>query len=167
MEISDALTAKQFNEYLKAGIIVVGKKGKLKVNQDTPDKMFDIVEKNITIGKRKDLNDQFFRSSWEANYARYLNLLIKHGNIAKWEYEPDEYEFVKIKRGNRYYKPDFKVFYNDGTFEYHEVKGYYDRQSLTKLKRFRKYFPHLQLIMIDEVWFKNNKHLKKIIHFWE
>lgn len=118
-------------------------------------------------GKRIDLDNKYFRSSWEANYARYLNWLVKQGCLQKWEYEPDEFEFVNIKRGNRYYKPDFKVFNNDNTFEYHEVKGYYDAASLTKLKRFKKFYPDLQLKMIDVNWFKRNKHLKRIINFWE
>jgi hypothetical protein len=164
-EFPKEITAKAFQIYLQTGILNVNRKGKLVYN-DNKD-MQKIADKKITIGKRADLNNQFFRSSWEANYARYLNMLINQNIIIKWEYEPDEFEFVKIKRGNRYYKPDFKVFYYDGSFEYHEVKGYYDRTSLTKLKRFRKYFPHLSLIMIDEQWFKANKHLKQIIKNWE
>lgn len=163
--IPEEMTAKAFQIYLETGILNVNRKGKIVYNENKD--MQKIADKKITIGKRADLNNQFFRSSWEANYARYLNLLIKQGYILRWEYEPDEFEFVKIKRGNRYYKPDFKVFYSDGSYEYHEVKGYYDKTSLTKLKRFRKYFPHLSLIMIDEEWFKNNKHLKNIIINWE
>jgi hypothetical protein len=164
-EFPKEITAKAFQIYLQTGILNVNRKGKLVYN-DNKD-MQKIADKKITIGKRADLNNQFFRSSWEANYARYLNMLINQNIIIKWEYEPDEFEFVKIKRGNRYYKPDFKVFYSDGSYEYHEVKGYYDKTSLTKLKRFRKYFPHLSLIMIDEQWFKANKHLKQIIKNWE
>ena len=164
-EFPKEITAKAFQIYLQTGILNVNKKGKLVHNNNK--EMQKIADKKITIGKRADLNNQFFRSSWEANYARYLNLLIKQGCILRWEYEPDEFEFIKIKRGNRYYKPDFKVFYSDGSYEYHEVKGYYDKTSLTKLKRFRKYFPHLSLIMIDSEWFKQNKHLKNIIKNWE
>ena len=164
-EFPKEITAKAFQIYLQTGILNVSKKGKVVMN-DNKD-MLKIAEKRITIGKRADLNNHFFRSSWEANYARYLNMLIKQKVIIKWEYEPDEFEFVKIKRGNRYYKPDFKVFYSDGSYEYHEVKGYYDKTSLTKLKRFRKYFPHLSLIMIDKEWFKSNKQLKQIIKNWE
>ena len=170
-EFPKEITAKAFQIYLQTGILNVNKKGKL-VHNNNKD-MQKIADKKITIGKRADLNNQFFRSSWEANYARYLNYMIKHqiptkdSIIIRWEYEPDEFEFVKIKRGNRYYKPDFKVFYSDGSYEYHEVKGYYDKTSLTKLKRFRKYFPHLSLIMIDKEWFKSNKQLKQIIKNWE
>lgn len=164
-EFPKEITAKAFQIYLQTGILNVNKKGKLVHNNNK--EMQKIADKKITIGKRADLNNQFFRSSWEANYARYLNILIRQQVIIKWEYEPDEFEFVKIKRGTRYYIPDFKVFYPNGSFEYHEVKGYYDRTSLTKLKRFRKYFPHLSLIMIDSEWFKANKHLKQIIKNWE
>lgn len=76
---------------------------------------------------RKDLN-MYFRSSWEANFARILNYLNK-----KWEYEPivlsmaingktvtyipdfylpDEKRFVEIKGywHNKYYKQKFETF---------------------------------------------------------
>jgi len=36
------------------------------------------------------------------------------------------------------------------------VKGYYDAKSLTKIKRFRKYFPTEKLRLIDAKWFKAN-----------
>jgi hypothetical protein len=31
----------------------------------------------------------FFRSTWEANYALYLDFLVKQNQIVSWEYEPD------------------------------------------------------------------------------
>ena len=61
-------------------------------------------------GKRLDLNSKYFRSSWEANYARYLNFLIKHNQLYKWEYEADTFVFEAIKRGTRSYIPDFKIW---------------------------------------------------------
>ena len=57
---------------------------------------------NNHIGKREDLNNLFVRSSWEANYARYLNWLVGLGEIKSWEYEPEEFEFKTIKKGNRF-----------------------------------------------------------------
>lgn len=99
-------------------------------------------------GKRADLEGRYFRSMWEANYCRYLNWLVSQGVYAKWEYEVDEFEFP-IKRGNRFYKPDFKVFDAVGNFEYHEVKGWMDGKSRTKLKRMAKYHPDVKIIVID------------------
>jgi len=83
----------------------------------------------------------FFRSSWEATYALYLDFLIKQKQIQKWEYEVDTFIFEKIKFGTRSYKPDFKIYNNDGTIEYHEVKGWVTAQTMTQLKRFKKYYP--------------------------
>ena len=80
-------------------------------------------------GYREDLK-QFFRSKMEANTARYFNKI-------HWEYEPKEFEFP-IKRGNRYYKPDFYLPAYDLWIE---VKGYFRSQDKTKLRRFKKYYP--------------------------
>ena len=55
--------------------------------------------------------------------ARYLNWLISRGELVSWEYEPDTFEFVKIKRGSRFYTPDFKLKEMDGSTVYWEVKG--------------------------------------------
>ena len=91
----------------------------------------------------------YFRSGWEPNYALYLDFLIKQKQIKKWEYEVDTFWFEKIKRGVRSYKPDFKVFNNDGSFEYHEVKGWMDAKSKTKLRRMAKYYPEIKMVLID------------------
>ncbi|MBA7565023.1 hypothetical protein ES695_14960 [Candidatus Atribacteria bacterium 1244-E10-H5-B2] len=85
-------------------------------------------------GYRKDLGI-YVRSRMEANVARYFNL-----RECKWEYEPLEYCFDKIKRGQRYYKPDFIIYYLDDYFLF-EVKGYFRPEDKTKLRRFRKYYP--------------------------
>ena len=114
------------------------------------------------------MNNQYFRSSWEANYARYLNFLVKQKEIVKWEYEPDTFEFLKIKRGTRFYTPDFKVFKNDGTFEYHEVKGWNDDKSKTRAARMVRYFPKVVIKMREKDWFKRNGNtLSAIISNWE
>lgn len=119
-------------------------------------------------GKRKDLNDLYVRSSWEANYARYLNWLVSINEIKKWEYEPDEFEFKNIKRGTRFYIPDFKIFNNDGSIEYHEVKGYMDKKSITKLKRMTKYYPEIKVIIIDrDVYYAIARQIKNLIPNWE
>ena len=101
-------------------------------------------------GKRKDLDNLYVRSSWEANYARYLNLLKRTGDILRWEYEPDTFEFEGIKRGSRFYTPDFKVFSGEDSFEYHEVKGHMDAKSATKLRRISKYFSEVKVVLVDK-----------------
>jgi hypothetical protein len=116
-----------------------------------------------------DINgkDIFFRSSWEANYALYLDFLIKAKQIKKWEYEIDTFWFEKIKRGIRSYKPDFKIFNNNGSIEYHEVKGYMDKKSITKIKRMAKYYPKIKLIVIDQYSYKDiKKKVGKMLNFY-
>ena len=75
--------------------------------------------------------------------------MIKQNQIKKWEFEPDIFWFLKIKRGVRSYKPDFKVFNSNGTVEYHEVKGWMNPKSKTKLKRMAKYYPNIKMILVD------------------
>ena len=100
-------------------------------------------------GYRADLGDIFFRSSWEANYARYLNLLIKMRIVQTWEFEPETFWFEKIKRGTRSYLVDFKVHYvNEAQPTYVEVKGWMDAKSRTKISRFRKYYPQHRLEIV-------------------
>jgi len=84
-------------------------------------------------GYRKDLK-QFFRSKMEANIARYYNYIK-----INWFYEPREYKFEKIKRGTKYYKPDFYLAAPLRFFV--EVKGYFRPIDKTKLRRFKKYYP--------------------------
>lgn len=98
-------------------------------------------------GRRADL-DQYFRSSWEANYARYLNWLVAHADLVRWEYEPQTFEFP-VKRGTKFYTPDFRLTFADGRQEWHEVKGWLTQQGATALKRFRRHYPDEVLVVID------------------
>ncbi len=110
----------------------------------------------------------FARSIWEANYARYLEFLKQHKKILDWEHEPKTFWFEGIKRGCVSYKPDFQVFDIDGSWVWHEVKGYLDNKSITKHKRFKKYFPEEKLFIIDKTWFsRNSKQLSGLISGWE
>jgi hypothetical protein len=123
-------------------------------------------------GKRADLNNVYFRSSYEANYARYLNFLIEHRSspvIQRWEFEPDTFEFTKIKKGTRSYTPDFKVYFEDGHIEYHEVKGWDYPAGITARKRLAKYYPHIKLEVMGGDFFKalNRQGVPALIPEWE
>ncbi len=121
-------------------------------------------------GKRADLGDQYFRSRWEANYARYLNFLIEEGtDIVRWEFEKESFEFAKIKKGTRFYTPDFKIYFKDGHIEYHEVKGWDYPKGKTARKRFAKYYPKLKLVLLDKTFFQAFKQqgIDKLIEGWE
>jgi hypothetical protein len=110
----------------------------------------------------------FFRSTWEANYARYLEFLKVHGNILDWDHEPETFWFEGIKRGCVSYLPDFKVANSNGKIEYHEVKGWMCDRSATKIKRMEKYYPDIKLVLIDGKWFKRNRNkLRGLVPGWE
>lgn len=100
-------------------------------------------------GHREDLGGIYFRSSWEANYARYLNLLIKFKVVQTWEFEPETFWFEGVKRGAVSYKPDFKVYYHgDEKPEYVEIKGWEVAKDRTKWRRLKKYHPHIKLVIV-------------------
>lgn len=114
-------------------------------------------------GKRK-----YFRSRWEANYARYLEFLKIHGEIKEWEHECEVFWFEGIKRGCMSYLPDFKVTNKNDSTEFHEVKGWMDERSKTKINRMRIYHPTVKLVLIQEAWFRaNNRKLNGLIPEWE
>ena len=109
-----------------------------------------------------------FRSAWEANYARFLEWQKSRGEIADWVHEPETFWFKGIKRGAVSYLPDFKVTRVDGSCEYHELKGYMDAKSKTKLKRMAKYHPEVKMVLIDEKAYRQiAKFFSKTIPGWE
>lgn len=121
------------------------------------------------VGKRADLEGQFFRSAWEANTARYLNRLIELGKVVRWEYEPEPF-FFPVKRGNKGYLPDFRVWFPNGTYEWWEVKGYMDDASRIKLKRFALHHTEesLKLRLIDRTAYMAIKaEFENVLEGWE
>lgn len=112
----------------------------------------------------------FFKSKSEERYALYLEWLRQCKSILEWRYEPKTFWFneagANLKRGTVSYKPDFVVIEQHGHY-WVEVKGYMDPKSLTKIKRFRKYFPEQQLVVVDAKWFtRNSKKLKGLVPGW-
>lgn len=87
------------------------------------------------IGKRDDIKvgskSQFFRSSWEANVARWLS---SRGET--WVYEPEVFFYEGVKHGTVSYCPDFKT--GEGWIE---VKGMLDGHGQTAVRRFKKHYP--------------------------
>lgn len=99
-------------------------------------------------GHREDLGI-YVRSKWEANVARLFNHSIYKKWINHWQYEPDTFEFP-IKRGTRFYTPDFKVVWANGNCSYIEVKGRMDSRSQTQLSRMEKYYPDVIINIIGQ-----------------
>ena len=77
-----------------------------------------------------------YKSKLEARYAAHLEILVKTGEIRRWEYEPMS---LKLAEGKRY-RPDFLVVLPLGAeakAELHEVKGKWTknrRDGMTHLK---------------------------------
>lgn len=109
----------------------------------------------------------YFRSRWEANYARYLQWLKERGDILEWEYEPETFWFDKIKRGVRSYLPDFRIHELNGSKPLHEVKGWMDARSKTTLKRMAKYHPEETIILIREKEYRALSRFSALIGGWE
>ena len=141
----DNRTDAEIHEIVKKTLETKQKKGSIRPRKNVTWKMG-----YRNIGKQKI----YFRSRWEYNYALYLEYLKKNKTIKKWEYEPVIFWFEKIKRGCVSYKPDFKITRNDKTIYYIEIKGWMDAQSKTKLKRMAKYYPDVELLLVDAKAYK-------------
>jgi len=110
----------------------------------------------------------YFRSSWEANYARFLEMEKLKGMILDWEHEPVYFKFEKEKTGSISFLPDFRIITLDGLIEYHEVKGWFDDRSKETLARMAEYYPEVIVIVVCKKLFKEHtKELSKIIEGWE
>lgn len=119
-------------------------------------------------GKRDDLGGLYVRSRWEANWARYLNFLRQQGEIVDWEYEAQTFEFQRVRKGTRFYTPDFRVRMNDGGIVFHEVKGWMDPKSKTKLDRMRRYYPEVTIELVDkERYYPVARQLRGLLPHWE
>jgi len=114
--------------------------------------------RNANSGIRKDLSI-FFRSTMEANVARWLNEIYGRDN---WTYEGEWLLLgVDTKGTERNYLPDFKVKDEDNSFFYVEVKGYFDSKDKKKMKMFFKKYPDQKILFIS------SKYNKKLINFVE
>jgi hypothetical protein len=83
--------------------------------------------KTPPIPKRISYNNFLFRSYWEANFAKWLDL----SNI-KWKYEPKMFDL-----GNCTYTPDFYL----PTFDcWIEIKGWENKDFKKKFKKWQKQY---------------------------
>jgi predicted nucleic acid-binding Zn ribbon protein len=94
-------------------------------------------------GIREDLGI-YMRSTWEANWARYLRLGIAQGSVKAWEYEPVTFTFPDGADPHvRSYTPDFRVCMPDGSTVYHEVKGWMTDRARRALELMRQFHPEV------------------------
>jgi hypothetical protein len=110
----------------------------------------------------------YFKSKWEANYARYLDWMRQRNLIADWLYEPQTFTFPDTRGVASSYKPDFRVLRPEGSHYWVEVKGYMTAASKTKLRRFERHFPGEVIMIVGSDWFaKNNEMMKGLVRGWE
>lgn len=104
-------------------------------------------------GFRSDLG-LYFRSNWEANFARILQFKNK-----QWKYEPTTFEL-----GEGTYTPDFSV---EGVDGFIEVKGRVNDDTMKKVVAFKKLNPGVPITLIDPIEYdKLRKRFKKLVA-WE
>lgn len=104
-----------------------------------------------------------FRSAWEANYARFLNVEIAAGRVLAWEFEPHVFHFSETAT----YTPDFRVWLPGGAHEWHEVKGWMTEKGRGKLALMAEHHPGETVRLIDENWFKAHRDVARTIAGWE
>lgn len=109
------------------------KSGKKKKKKNKGTSPFKHVSHGSAIDLPKGKDKIVFRSSWERNFARYLEF-----KKIEWTYEERVFTFNGAKRRPFQYLPDFYEVDND---VYWEVKGYLRGQDRMKMRRFRKYYP--------------------------
>lgn len=101
-------------------------------------------------GARADLGGVWFRSAWEANYARFLNREKAAGRVLAWEFEPVVF---RIDEGSSY-TPDFRVWLPGWVHEWHEVKGWLTAKGAAKLEGMARVYPLELVRVIGPAWFK-------------
>jgi transposase-like protein len=108
-------------------------------------------------GKRADLNNQYFRSTWEANIAR----ILVSKNI-EYQYEPTYFHIDSI---DKFYIPDFYLPKYD---LYIEVKGFWFEDGKNKFEGFKEEYPDKKIMLIDKPrYYRIKKKYRKIIANWE
>jgi len=87
-----------------------------------------------------------FRSKWELEYAKYLDVMKAAGQIRDWAYEG---EHLDIGIGARY-TPDFRLVCFDGLIQYREVKGYKREAAMVRLKVAAKLYPQYTFVLVTK-----------------
>lgn len=73
----------------------------------------------------------------EAAYSDYLQMLKGSGEVLWWRFEP-----MRLRLANgAWFKPDFGVKLRDGSFEFHETKGFWREAARVRIKVAAELFP--------------------------
>ena len=105
-------------------------------------------------GRREDLGGMYFRSCWEANFARILNYAGR-----SWQYESESFIFLDGST----YTPDFLC---EGV--YYELKGRMTKACEKKLSFMKLEYPHVRLELIDYAKYADLRvRYKNLLPHWE
>lgn len=86
----------------------------------------------------------YYRSGYEKNFAKYLNVLVRNKTISHFRHESIEVFFTGEKRGAVCWLLDFTSYNDTGdVLNIYEVKGKFMSKDATKIKRLKKYHPDL------------------------
>lgn len=111
-------------------------------------------------GKREDLENVYFRSTWEANFARVLKLMR-----VEFQFEPKIFWLKRANGSEMSYTPDF---YLPKTDEYIEVKGRWFDDAKEKFDLFKEQYPHIKIKVVDSEKYKvYESRFKHQIEEWE
>lgn len=84
-----------------------------------------------------------FRSGFEYEWAKYLNILKTAKEIYDWEYESETFDFFKFGYRNKPYSytPDFKIWSSRKSWHFEETKGHLTTKDLSKYTRLARHYP--------------------------
>ena len=105
-------------------------------------------------GYRQDLGNYYFRSTWEANFARILNV-----KGIDWQYEPKRFKFSDCTYLPDFYLPKFNTWI--------EVKGYMSDLSLKKINLFKEISGVRLFILNTERYNKLKSKFSSTVPNWE
>ena len=109
-------------------------------------------------GFRKDLG-HYVRSSWEADFARILNL-----HDLEYKYEPKTFKLIKPNGEVVHYTPDFYVK-SKNTF--YEIKGWLHEIDKEKISLFQNQYPQYNFVLVNTTKFAEfSLRYKKLVN-WE
>ena len=120
--------------------------------------MFGMPSPHRKGGFRKDLN-HYVRSSWEADFARILNL-----HKISYQYEPTTFPLTKTNGEIINYTPDFYV---PSQNMFYEIKGWMHDADVEKIKLFQEQYPQYQFTIISATKFAELSLKYKKLISWE
>jgi hypothetical protein len=86
-------------------------------------------------------NNKYFRSSWEANFAKWCDL-----SGIKWEYEPKVFDVFLCSKKHGYlpdfYLPEFDTWI--------EIKGYLSKDAKAKFEEFKKQHKRINIELFEK-----------------